>query len=88
VICGAILEVAEVSYGLKLARRRSSVGSQTMIGREAVVVRTVDPVGQVTVNGERWQARSHTPIAEGAAVVIERVDGLTLEVRPKVDLGS
>ena len=77
----ACLEIVEITWGLRLARRRSSVGAHTLIGREAIVVRALDPVGQVTIDGERWKARAATGAAVGAKVVIERIDGLTLEVR-------
>jgi membrane-bound ClpP family serine protease len=83
VVLGAIcLEAVEITWGLRLARRRSSVGAQTMIGREAIVVRTLAPEGQVAIDGERWAARSAAPVAVNAKVVIEAIDGLTLEVRP------
>jgi membrane protein implicated in regulation of membrane protease activity len=81
VLCAGVLEVFEITWGLRLARRRSSVGAHTLVGREAVVVRALDPVGQVTIDGERWKARCATGAAVGAKVVIERIDGLTLEVR-------
>jgi membrane-bound serine protease (ClpP class) len=82
VLGAACLEVVEITWGIRLARRRSSVGAQTLISREAVVVRALEPSGQVTIDGERWQAHSATPAPVGARVVIERIDGLTLEVRP------
>jgi membrane-bound serine protease (ClpP class) len=78
----ACLEVVEITWGLRLARRRSSVGAQTLIGREAVVVRALDPEGQVAIDGERWKARCANGAAIGAKVVIESIDGLTLQVRP------
>ena len=81
VLCAAVLEVFEITWGLRLARRRSSVGAHTLVGRQAVVVRALDPVGQVTIDGERWKARCANGAAVGAKVVIERIDGLTLEVR-------
>jgi membrane protein implicated in regulation of membrane protease activity len=78
----ACLEVVEITWGLRLARRRSSVGAETLIGREAVVVRALEPEGQVAIDGERWQARCAAGAPVGAKVVIERIEGLTLEVRP------
>jgi membrane-bound serine protease (ClpP class) len=78
----ACLEVVEITWGLRLARRRSSVGAHTLIGREAVVVRALDPEGQVAIDGERWNARSDTPVPVDAKVAIESIDGLTLMVRP------
>jgi membrane-bound serine protease (ClpP class) len=82
VLGAACLEIVEITWGLRLARRRSSVGAQTLIGREAVVVRALAPEGQVAIDGERWKARSDTPVPENAKVVIESIDGLTLMVRP------
>jgi membrane protein implicated in regulation of membrane protease activity len=81
VLCAGVLEIFEITWGLRLARRRSTVGAHTLVGRQAVVVRALDPVGQVTIDGERWKARAAASAAVGAKVVIERVDGLTLEVR-------
>jgi membrane protein implicated in regulation of membrane protease activity len=46
------------------------------------------PVGQVQLDGVLWNARlwdleeERVPVAEGSAVVVEAVDGLTLTVRP------
>ena len=49
--------------------------------------RAPDPVGRVFVDGALWRARTwdlegERPPAPGDPVVIERVDGLTLTVRP------
>jgi membrane-bound serine protease (ClpP class) len=46
------------------------------------------PIGQVQLDGALWRARlwdlqeEGAPVAEGSAVVVESVDGLTLTVRP------
>jgi membrane protein implicated in regulation of membrane protease activity len=88
VICGALIEIVEVTWGLRLARKRSTIGSHTLIGREAVVVRALDPVGQVTIDGERWKARCATGAALNARVVIEKIEGLTLEVRVYTDVSA
>jgi len=81
VLFACVLEIFEVMWGLRLARKRSTVGSHMLIGRQAVVVRALDPEGQVTIDGERWKARCASGAAVGAKVVIERIDRLTLEVR-------
>jgi membrane protein implicated in regulation of membrane protease activity len=84
VLGAACLEVVEITWGIRLARRRSSVGAQTLVGREAVVMRALEPNGQVTIDGERWQAHSvDGAVPVGATVVIEAIDGLTLEVRAR-----
>lgn len=36
--------------------------------------------GKVFVNGELWQAVSEVPLLPGDRVVIQKVEGLTLEV--------
>ena len=81
VLFACVLEVVEITWGLRLARKRSTIGSHTLIGRQAVVVRELDPTGQVTIDGERWKAHCATGAADGAKVVIQSISGLTLEVR-------
>jgi membrane protein implicated in regulation of membrane protease activity len=89
VLFACVLEIFEVTWGLRLARKRSTIGSHTLIGRQAVVVRALDPEGQVTIDGERWKARCVTGAAAvGAKVVIERVDRLTLEVKIYTTMGD
>jgi membrane-bound serine protease (ClpP class) len=60
-------------------------GWEELIGREAEVREPLDPVGQVWIEGALWKARVEDgsgPIRPGNRVVIEKVDGLTLLVRP------
>jgi membrane-bound ClpP family serine protease len=63
-------------------------GPRTLIGRVATVRSLPAPVGQVQLDGVLWRARlwdleeEGVPVAEGSAVVVESVDGLTLTVRP------
>jgi membrane-bound ClpP family serine protease len=72
-----------------LAARRLAVrsGPQALAGRVATVRTVLAPVGQVQLDGALWRARiweleGGAPVAEGSAVVVESVDGLTLTVRP------
>jgi membrane-bound serine protease (ClpP class) len=73
-----------------LAVRRLAVrsGPRTLAGRVATVRTVPAPIGQVQLDGVLWRARmwdldeGDAPMAEGSAVVIESVDGLTLTVRP------
>jgi len=72
-----------------LAARRLAVrsGPQALAGRVATVRTVPAPVGQVQLDGALWRARiwdleEGAPVAEGSAVVVESVDGLTLTVRP------
>jgi membrane-bound ClpP family serine protease len=72
-----------------LASRRLAVrsGPRALVGRMATVRRVPAPVGQVQLDGALWRARlweleEGAPVAEGSAVVVESLDGLTLTVRP------
>jgi membrane-bound serine protease (ClpP class) len=73
-----------------LATRRRPVrtGSTAMLGRVATVRHVPAPVGQVQLDGALWRARfwefeeDRAEVAEGSAVVVEAVDGITLTVRP------
>jgi membrane-bound ClpP family serine protease len=73
-----------------LAARRLAVrsGPRALVGRVATVRSVPEPVGQVQLDGALWRARlweleeEGVPVAEGSAVVVESVDGLTLTVRP------
>jgi membrane-bound serine protease (ClpP class) len=81
VVAGAaLLEVVEVVWGLRLARRRVRVGVETLIGREATVVRALRPEGQVLLDGERWSARCAEGAEPGERVLVRAIEGLTLEV--------
>jgi membrane-bound serine protease (ClpP class) len=63
-------------------------GPRALLGRVATVRSLPAPVGQVQLDGVLWRARlwdlqeGGVPVAEGSAVVVESVDGLTLTVRP------
>lgn len=59
----------------------------TLAGKQAIVIEAIDNLkatGQVIVNGQEWSARNVADgeaIPEGAVVVIEKVKGVTLQVR-------
>ena len=73
-----------------LAARRLAVrsGPRALVGRVAVVRSIPAPIGRVQLDGALWRARlweleeDGAPVAEGSAVVVESIDGLTLTVRP------
>jgi membrane protein implicated in regulation of membrane protease activity len=78
----AIVEIGETAFWFRWSRRRrAKVGVETLVGRQATVVLPCLPDGQVRLDGELWQARCEEGARTGEAVVVERVDGLTLRVR-------
>jgi membrane protein implicated in regulation of membrane protease activity len=83
VLAGLGIEVVELTWGLRLARRwRPQTGAEAMIGQVAEVVAPCHPSGQVRVSGELWAARCDEGAETGESVRIERLEGLTLVVVP------
>jgi membrane-bound ClpP family serine protease len=95
VIIGVVLgTLAATTLWLALAARkvydtrrlRSASGREALAGRCGVVRSWQNGDGQVFVDGALWRARPSWPDSEeqlsaGDAVVVERVNGLTLAVR-------
>lgn len=60
--------------------------AEAVIGQECVVETDINPVqetGRVKVNGESWKASAKEPLAAGTVCIVEKLDGVTLTVRPK-----
>jgi membrane-bound ClpP family serine protease len=71
---------------LAARRLRAASGREALSGRTGIVRSWAGDGGQVFVDGALWRARRTWPedneeIAVGDAVVVERVNGLTLGVR-------
>jgi membrane-bound serine protease (ClpP class) len=63
-------------------------GYEELVGATAEVRSTLDPEGQVFVQGSVWGARLQSgpgPVRVGGRVRVESVDGLTLLVAPEVE---
>jgi len=83
---GIVLEIGEVIWGRRLARRwRPKTGAEAMVGMRAEVVSPLHPKGQVHVNGELWEATSNAGADVGDTVVVRALEGLTLVVEPTSD---
>jgi membrane-bound ClpP family serine protease len=69
-----------MTKALQVRRRPAAVGPQDVVGALGEVRRD----GFVLVQGELWRARSadDEPLRTGEHVRVERIDGLTLDVRP------
>jgi membrane-bound ClpP family serine protease len=71
---------------LAARRLRAASGREALSGRTGIVRSWAGEAGQVFVDGALWRARRSWPedqeeISAGDAVVVERVNGLTLGVR-------
>ena len=68
---------------------RIRTNAESMIGRQAIVISEInnlEGIGQVTVSGMEWSARSmgeDVVIPVGAVVIVRAINGLKLIVEPK-----
>lgn len=67
--------------------RERQTGREGMIGRVGTVRERLAPAGKIFIRGEIWdaQVKGDEPVEVGTRVVTERMDGLTLTVRPLRD---
>lgn len=67
---------------VRSGRSRPMTGREGMIGSIGIAKTDVNPRGQITIQGEIWDAISHTPIRRGEAAEVMSVEGLTVTVTP------
>jgi membrane-bound serine protease (ClpP class) len=78
----ALALAGTVWLAMRARHRRVVSGIEEMTDLPAEALEDFEHEGQVWVHGERWQARTDTPIAKGQALTVKRVDGLVLQVEP------
>lgn len=72
-----------IGKAVQTRHARVHTGAEELIGARGEVRSPLAPVGHVFVKGALWRARSdHQGIQVGDDVVVEGVDGLTLQVAP------
>jgi membrane-bound serine protease (ClpP class) len=73
-----------VGAALKTLAQRPYSGREGLLQKVGVAIAPIDQKqGKVFVAGERWNARSEQPIAEGDEVEVMQLDGMTLLVKQK-----
>lgn len=77
-----LITVFLVRLAVRARRNKSTMGPDALLGQIAVVTKALEPLGQVQVHGELWEAHSATPAARDTQVRVTAVDGLTLTVEP------
>ena len=84
VLGALVVDLAEIAFGLWYAKRRKpQTGAEALIGAVGQVVIRCDPLGQIRVAGELWQARAEGGANTGEDVRVEAVGAdLVLSVRP------
>jgi membrane-bound serine protease (ClpP class) len=77
-----------ISQVVRIQRKRPTTGREGQVGMEGVAKTDLAPDGFVLVSGELWKAIVEgEPIRAGSPVRVERIEGLTLRVRPAVGAG-
>lgn len=80
---GALVLLGVVWFAVRSRDRPVVSGQEEMVGAHAEALHDFDSRGQIWVHGERWTARTSTPVTAGQSLEVVRVDGLTLHVQPK-----
>lgn len=71
---------------------RVKTNVESLVGRQAIVISEIDNlqgIGQVTIGGQEWSARSlqqEQPIEVGAVVRVMAIDGVKLMVEPDTQM--
>ncbi|MGB7600302.1 MAG: nodulation protein NfeD [Candidatus Sulfotelmatobacter sp.] len=71
-----------MTLALKARRNKVVTGSEGMVGEIGIAETNLSPRGKVFVHGELWDAISSGEVLAGQSVVVNRVDGLLLQVEP------
>lgn len=83
VVLALVAEIGElVIWRRMLDRIRVTTGAEGLPGAVGEAITACDPEGSVRIRGEIWKARADPPVARGERIVVEAVNGLTLEVSP------
>jgi membrane protein implicated in regulation of membrane protease activity len=80
----ALWEVFEIYLWLKWRKVKSITGAETYVGAVGRAVTDCNPNGQVRVRGQLWRAYCPEGAEAGDEIEVQAVDGLRLEVRPRV----
>ena len=81
-IVAALLIVWLVTSLLKMRRRGSVSGRDSIVGGVGTAMQDFEGEGTVWLEGESWAARSRVPISKNQHVIVTALDGLVLEVEP------
>jgi len=69
---------------VKVHRSAPSTGAESLVGEKAhVYAWNADGTGKVFAHGEYWNARGPLTIKRGDIVEVERVEGMTLTIKPR-----
>lgn len=79
---GALALLGTIWFAMQSRVRPVVSGQEEMAGKLAEALEDFDHEGHVWVHGERWLARSKSPVTKGQRLSVTRVEGLILHVQP------
>jgi membrane-bound serine protease (ClpP class) len=81
-LTGALALLGTVWFAMKSRVRPVVSGIEEMTHMRAEALEDFEQEGDVLAHGERWRARSTTPVRKGQVLKVTKVDGLRLDVQP------
>jgi len=70
-----------LSFLIKVRNEKSTIGIENLLGKKAVVVSYSNSEYKIMYEGELWSAISEEQLDENDEVLIEKIDGLTVQIR-------
>lgn len=85
-LVSALLGAGEVLYWeWRMRSHKVRTGVEDLLGATGQVAVPLEPVGQIIIRGELWEAHSTNPVGPGARVRVVGIEDLRLEVRPATE---
>jgi membrane-bound serine protease (ClpP class) len=81
-LLASLLLLALVYTLMKIRRRPSVSGAESMLGQAAEALEDFEHSGVVFINGERWNAQTNIPVSKGDRVRVTKIHGLVVDVAP------
>jgi len=69
-----------IGFGIKAQRRKPDYGREALIGKQALVIKELNPTGLVRVEGELWRAEAEQNHAVGEKLTVLEKVGMKLKV--------
>jgi membrane-bound serine protease (ClpP class) len=82
------ITVLLMSIALKARRNKVTTGIEGLIGEVGIAQSALAPGGKVFVHGEIWDAVAASEVPAGEQVIVERVNGFQLTVKPVNSVSS
>ena len=87
IIAFALVSTAIFIYLLRIIiqerKQKAKTGIDEMIGSVAKVIKKKNDIYKVEIHSEVWNAKSKEEIQVGKEVIVESIDGLVLQIKPK-----